>query len=332
MEKHSTINFEILYDTLKTENKIEEQNWEQIRFLINGIDILNDFRIDKQFHYGIDSSLFLAQEGELLQGSILLGICSCRTAGDSDIMANIHSFDEIVIWDIYNTNEPSEFDTFTFNKKQYKKSIEEIKNKFVHKIEDAYKWAWMLDFSKNEMEIEENKTLFVIKHKGKKIKNLKFSSLTFKVGYGRLGPLINDTSNEWEEVFPEISKKDIIYEFKIEKQNRLGIDSSLFLAQEKYLFNGNIILGICGCKDTGCSDLLVNIHSIDEFIMWDIYVSWCPSKFETYFFHKNEYESAIFEIKKSIKHRLNEAYKWTWMLKSSKSELQREIVNIVKEE
>ena len=328
MGDNSTINFELLVDKIEPNGKKEGQYLEQIRFIINGIDILNEFRIDKQFHYGIDSSLFLAQEGELLQGNLLLGICSCRTPGDSDIMVNIHSFDEIVMWDIYNAIEPSEFDTFIFNKIEYKKAICDIKIDFTHRITDAYKWAWMLDFSRDELEIEENRQILLKKRRSKNVKNLKYSSIIFKVGYGWMGPLINDTSNEWEEVCPYINEKDIIFAFRADKQNRYGIDSSLFLAQEKYLFDGNILLGICSCKEVGHSDLLVNIHSFEEFIMWDIYASWCPGKYETYYFRKNEYDNAIKEIKLKFKHNLNEADKWKWMLDSSKYKLSSEIAKM----
>jgi len=322
----SIITFSITKDKIEPDDQGNEQNWEQIRFLIDGKDILNEFRIDKQFHYGIDTSIFLAQENELYYGNILLGICSCRTAGDSDIMVNIHSLDGIIIWDIFNTIDPSEFDSFTFEKDQYEITINDLKNKITHTIIDAKKWSWMLDFSKTDLEVIIDENFDIIKKNRRKNKNIKYSSIIFQIGYGEMNQFLNDPLEEWEEVSPFINKKDILNTFKNDKQMRYGIDSSLFIAQEDYLFFGNILLGICGCRDVGCSDLLVNIHSFKEFVMWDIYVSWNPSKFETYFFSRNEYEIAINNIESIFKHKINDAKKWAWMFSSSKLRLKNKIL------
>jgi hypothetical protein len=149
----------------------------------------------------------------------------------------------------------------------------------------------------------------------------KLSSIVFDVTLSRVEFGTRGTIEEWDEVRTLLNGKNILSKFRVDKQSRCGMDSSLFFAQEKQLINGNVLLGICGCKDTGCSDLLANIHSFEDYVMWDVYVSWYPSEFDTFFFDKKEYRKAIKDAKSKCAHKIEDAYKWAWMLGSSKTKL-----------
>jgi hypothetical protein len=63
--------------------------WEQVRVFIDNEDIINKVGFDDDFHWGIESSCFLAQKDDYYKGKMLIGICGCSAGGDDDIVVDI---------------------------------------------------------------------------------------------------------------------------------------------------------------------------------------------------------------------------------------------------
>jgi hypothetical protein len=132
--------------------------WEQVRVFIDGDDIINQIGSNnsshkgKDHHWGVESSCFLAQKDGYYKGKLLIGICTCTTEGDDDIVVDIDNSDNYVSWKIYHVRNSELQEICAFEKRQYEKALEEAKTNITKKEEDAHKWAFLLHYAKKELE------------------------------------------------------------------------------------------------------------------------------------------------------------------------------------
>jgi len=113
--------------------------WEQVRVFIDDVDIINNIGSDNDFHWGIESSCFLAQKNDYYKGKLLIGICSCTVEGDDDIIVDVDKSDNYVSWKIYHDRNHDLNGIFIFNKNNYQNVLDDAKINITKNEEDVYK-------------------------------------------------------------------------------------------------------------------------------------------------------------------------------------------------
>ena len=128
--KLNKISFKII-PVLRLKDKPEIKIvWEQVRPIIDDIDILDT---DNDFHWGIESYVFLNQKEKHYKGKMIIGICTCCIEGHDDIVVDIDNSGNYVSWKIYYDNDPKSQFIFTFDKNEYTNAIEDAKVRITQK-------------------------------------------------------------------------------------------------------------------------------------------------------------------------------------------------------
>ena len=153
----STISFDIVPEHENKDLPHKPVIWEQIRVIIDGDDIINQIGLDDDFHWGIASSLFLAQKEDYYNGKLHLGICSCTAEGDSDIVVDVKEFDEHVSWKIYHDRNENLNEIFLFEKSKYIAALSGISDKITQKEEKAHEYAYLLNYTKKDLYLKLSK-------------------------------------------------------------------------------------------------------------------------------------------------------------------------------
>ena len=146
-----TINF-VIVPAYKTKNMPQlSEMWEQVRVIIGENDIINSVGFTYDHHWGIESACFLAQKNDYYKGQLLIGICTCTCEGDDDILADIDSSEKYVSWKVFHQRNLELKESFVFEKKQYKKALDEAISHITKKPRDVHEWSWLLSYSKKEL-------------------------------------------------------------------------------------------------------------------------------------------------------------------------------------
>ena len=145
------ISFEIIPAHHEDDMPQLSEMWEQVRVIIDDEDIINKIGMDDDFHWGIESSCFLAQKDDYYGGKLLIGICGCTAEGDDDIVVDIDKSDNYISWKVYHDRNHEKNAIFVFGLDDYKKAITEAKNRMTKKEEDICDWLFLLQYSKNEL-------------------------------------------------------------------------------------------------------------------------------------------------------------------------------------
>lgn len=102
----------------------------QIRFIVDGDDLINRNNGIYSFHYGIHIDKYFEQKEKIVQGRFLVGICGCTCEGCDDIVATIGCYQDAVYWDVYNevgggpVNGDHKY--FVFKKTKYESIINQL--------------------------------------------------------------------------------------------------------------------------------------------------------------------------------------------------------------
>lgn len=103
---------------------------EEVRFMIDGIDLINNVGEENDFHWGVDISDLLEQKLNFCEGRLLIGLCGCTCEGCDDIIATIATYNDIVYWDVHHEvgGGPIKMKHkyFVFNKEEYMRTLEKI--------------------------------------------------------------------------------------------------------------------------------------------------------------------------------------------------------------
>ena len=173
----SKIHFEIIPIHKDKRSPVMSKMWEQVRVIIDDHDIINQigYYTDKgyykgDFHWGIESSCFLAQKDEYYKGKLLIGICGCTAEGDDDIVVDVDHSENYVSWKVYHDRNHNMNEIFLFNKADYKKALEEAAKNITRKEEDVINYYYLLSCSKSELyeKIKRKISVITSEEEGKK--------------------------------------------------------------------------------------------------------------------------------------------------------------------
>jgi len=120
------------YKIIKHDDKNLEQQViiDEIRFMIDGIDLINNIGEENDFHWGVDVSDLLEQKANFYEGKMLIGLCGCTCEGCDDIIATIATYDNKVYWDVHHEvgGGPIKMKHryFIFEKEKYENIFEKI--------------------------------------------------------------------------------------------------------------------------------------------------------------------------------------------------------------
>lgn len=105
---------------------------EEVRFTIDGVDLINNVGRKDDFHWGINIYDLLEQKANFYGGKILIGLCGCTCEGCDDIIATIATYDNVVYWDVHHEvgGGPikAKHEYFVFEKTEYENAFKMIEN------------------------------------------------------------------------------------------------------------------------------------------------------------------------------------------------------------
>ena len=151
MGKINEIRFEIIPAHYEEDLPQMPEMWEQVRVFIDDEDIINKIGSDDDFHWGIESSCFLAQKDDYYGGKLLIGICGCTAEGCDDIIVDIDKSKKYILWKICHERNDDLNAVFVFDIDNYQNALIEAKSKITQKEEDVHNWAFLLHYSKSEL-------------------------------------------------------------------------------------------------------------------------------------------------------------------------------------
>jgi hypothetical protein len=105
----------------------------------------------------------------------------------------------------------------------------------------------------------------------------------------------------YEQVRTIIDDCDIINQVIFDNDHHWGIESSSFLFQKNNYYKGKMLLGICTCTSPGCSDVVAEIDSSENYVSWKIYLARGDTSMNKIFvFKKTDYQNALEKAKNNI--------------------------------
>lgn len=136
-DRFDDLNYEIVYKYDDEYSQKMDVEYPQIRFIVNGNDLINKVNKEYSFHYGIDFDRFIEQEEKIFSGRLLIGLCGCTCEGCDDVIATIGSYKNSIYWDVHievgGGPIKSQHKYFKFEINKYKSIMNEIINKIIEK-------------------------------------------------------------------------------------------------------------------------------------------------------------------------------------------------------
>ena len=132
--KFNKINYKIIKEHNDEYSKKQNVFLPQIRFIIDGIDVINNLN-KNCIYYGISKEKISENIEYLYEGRFLIGLCGCGYEGCDDIIASIGNYNNEIYWDVHSETgggpNNNNHKYFAFNKHDYELLVEDIKNELL---------------------------------------------------------------------------------------------------------------------------------------------------------------------------------------------------------